>query len=246
MAAANLCQFVKRIKLNPMKNSTPKYFKLMPALLFVFLLTCGAFDALGETSLERNVKENCAAKWSEDYKMQKHCREKQFNALDSMRVHLNKFPEGTEENNILNRCMGKWGITPGEEDYNMVMYCTKKQLEAYQELYPSDSPSSTELHRVPTSPPEVSSEIGEKIYHGKGICAPCHGEAGDGPGPAGKVLNPPPTNFRTSPFLQEKTDEGLFKIIKSGIPGTGMVAMNHLSDEEIWHLIAYIREINQE
>jgi len=41
---------------------------------------------------------------------------------------------------------------------------------------------------------------GKKLYEGQGTCLNCHGESGRGDGPAGRVLNPSPTNFTNCKF----------------------------------------------
>jgi mono/diheme cytochrome c family protein len=92
-----------------------------------------------------------------------------------------------------------------------------------------------------TNSPEVI-EQGKTIYHGKGTCFTCHGEKGDGKGPAGSKLNPSPRNFQPHGFWRHRTEGELFWVIKYGSPGTGMVGFGQvLSDEEIWSLIQYER-----
>ncbi len=228
----------------------PKSSQILVPLLF--LLVAMIVNAFGETVMINTVKTNCAAKWPDDYKMQKHCREEQFDALDSIAQYSEQYPSDTEESKILNRCLGKWGTTPGKEDYKMAMHCTKEQLEAYQELYPSKEKSSAIKDKIPLPPLEVSALTGKRVFNGKGVCHVCHGRDGDPHQiPESAVekirrLNPKPTDLRTASTLHDKTDEDLFKTIKLGIPGTAMVAMSHITNEETWHLISYIREINQE
>ena len=84
---------------------------------------------------------------------------------------------------------------------------------------------------------------GKKIFEGKGTCVNCHGKAGDGQGPAGKVLNPGPRNFTNCKFHKKRKDGELFWIIKNGSPGTGMVAMvpATITEDEAWKVLAYER-----
>lgn len=100
-------------------------------------------------------------------------------------------------------------------------------------------------------PQEVSAGSGKTLFNGKGVCMDCHGKDGNSEQiPDSMIdeisqLNPKPTNLRTSISLHEKTDSEIFWVIKHGKPGTAMVPMTHVNDDEIWHLVRYIREINQ-
>lgn len=89
---------------------------------------------------------------------------------------------------------------------------------------------------------------GEKIYVKQ--CLGCHGEEGDGAGPAAERLNPPPRDFTLGQYKIKTTgfddivpnDEDLFRMIKDGMPGTAMPEWGDiLSEEEMWDLTAYIK-----
>jgi mono/diheme cytochrome c family protein len=73
-------------------------------------------------------------------------------------------------------------------------------------------------------------------------CATCHGSGGDGNGPAGAALNPPPKDLSV---LQVQVSDGyLFWRISEGSPGTAMVAWRGiLTDEQIWQLVTFIRTL---
>ena len=93
---------------------------------------------------------------------------------------------------------------------------------------------------------KASDEIvaeGKKLFTGKGTCINCHGEKGDGNGPAGKVLNPGPRNFTNCKFHKKRKDGELLWIIKNGSPGTGMVPLipATITEEDAWKIIAYER-----
>lgn len=90
--------------------------------------------------------------------------------------------------------------------------------------------------------PEIVAE-GKSLYLGKGTCINCHGEKGDGQGPAGAVLNPGPRNFTNCKFHKKRKDGELMWVIKNGSPGTGMVPLvpATISEEEAWKIIAYER-----
>ena len=84
---------------------------------------------------------------------------------------------------------------------------------------------------------------GKKLYEGQGTCLNCHGESGRGDGPAGRVLNPSPTNFTNCKFHKRRKDGELFWVLKNGSPGTGMVPMIPvtISEEKAWKILAYER-----
>lgn len=74
-------------------------------------------------------------------------------------------------------------------------------------------------------------------------CILCHGEQGDGKGPMGTALVPPPRNFTCGPMMKDIPDGQLFWIIKNGSPGTGMMPFSGLPDEQVWQLVQYIRSL---
>lgn len=90
---------------------------------------------------------------------------------------------------------------------------------------------------------------GEELYQktaGKVSCMKCHGKQGDGFGAMAKMFDPPPRNFRCVKTINGVTDGQLFWIIKHGSPGTSMPAFDHLSEQQIWQLVHYIRELAKE
>ena len=75
-------------------------------------------------------------------------------------------------------------------------------------------------------------------------CATCHGESGKGDGSAAVALNPAPADLAIHVPLH--TDAELFDFIADGIDGTPMVPqLGNLSEDEIWHLINFIRTFGE-
>ncbi len=79
-------------------------------------------------------------------------------------------------------------------------------------------------------------------------CAHCHGVTGDGNGPTASMLNPYPRDFRlgkfkfkSSPLRQAPTDADLEKVLRNGIPGTGMPSFHTLPPEHVAALVDYVK-----
>jgi mono/diheme cytochrome c family protein len=74
-------------------------------------------------------------------------------------------------------------------------------------------------------------------------CVMCHGNAGDRTGGFGADMSPKPRNFTCTEMMKEISDGQLFWVIKNGSPDTGMPPFQDLKDEQIWHLILFIRSL---
>ena len=71
-------------------------------------------------------------------------------------------------------------------------------------------------------------------------CATCHGTGGDGKGPAGMYLTPPPRHFGVDPFKQGDSVEAIFGTLQTGIAGTPMVSFAHLPEDDRWAIAWYV------
>ncbi len=87
---------------------------------------------------------------------------------------------------------------------------------------------------------------GHEVYTKQ--CAGCHGATGDGKGPAGAYLNPPPRDYRNGVFKFASTPRGskprredLRRILKYGAKGTSMPAFRFLPDEEVEAVLDYVQ-----
>jgi mono/diheme cytochrome c family protein len=92
-------------------------------------------------------------------------------------------------------------------------------------------------------------DAGKAIYDKH--CSQCHGEQGDGKGPAAPHLRPRPRDFtsgkfkiRTTPNGALPTDDDLKSIIKRGMPYSSMPAWPQFNDQELAALVAYIKTFN--
>jgi len=78
-------------------------------------------------------------------------------------------------------------------------------------------------------------------------CRACHGEKGNGEGPAAIGLRPPPRNFTQGEFkfgwvLDQKVprDEDLVRIVKSNLHGSAMIGWE-VPDEQLNSIVQYIK-----
>jgi len=84
-------------------------------------------------------------------------------------------------------------------------------------------------------------DAGKTIYDRN--CLACHGAAGGGDGPAARALRPPPTAFNTSAYWASKKPAAVKASIRSGRPGTSMMAFGSLDDAQIDNVVAYLRSL---
>ncbi|NNJ70728.1 MAG: c-type cytochrome [Kiritimatiellales bacterium] len=80
-------------------------------------------------------------------------------------------------------------------------------------------------------------------------CTSCHGKLANGKGPNAYLLEHPlPRNLISKEFLNQAsvTDERLYQSILLGVAGAPMPAFDHLSDQTILDIIAFIRSNTEE
>ena len=105
---------------------------------------------------------------------------------------------------------------------------------------------------VPPKPEDTKKNLeqGKAVYAQN--CLACHGEKGDGNGPAAAFLLPKPRNFveakyrlRSTPTGQLPTDVDLFRAVSLGMPGTPMPPWKHsLSENDRWAVVEYIKSFS--
>ncbi|MCS7082074.1 MAG: c-type cytochrome [Bacteroidetes bacterium] len=137
-------------------------------------------------------------------------------------------------------------LSIGAVVYLFVYYYQKGELHGtYALQYPKTeaqaegtAPQMVDVEALKTPTPELIAK-GAQLYQVN--CASCHGETGEGNGPAGLRLNPRPRNFKVDPFKYGTSIAGLHGVLTNGIPGTSMPAFNWLSEEERYALVHYLR-----
>lgn len=82
-------------------------------------------------------------------------------------------------------------------------------------------------------------------------CVGCHGDQGDGNGPAAKFLHPPPRNFITAQYKFSSaragrlpTDADLKRTITQGLRGSAMPAFRLLSTRTVEALVTYLKSLS--
>lgn len=94
----------------------------------------------------------------------------------------------------------------------------------------------------PLRPTAQDIDSGKKLFRQN--CASCHGATGEGDGPAGANLFPPPANVVAASKSPMASDSYLlWTISEGGAPtGSAMPPFKHtLTEDEIWKVIAYLR-----
>jgi mono/diheme cytochrome c family protein len=76
-------------------------------------------------------------------------------------------------------------------------------------------------------------------------CASCHGDAGDGTGPAGAALDPKPRNLTHKAEYKYGTgDLSIFRTVKYGAPASGMAPWDgRMSDDECWDCVNFVKTL---
>jgi len=97
-------------------------------------------------------------------------------------------------------------------------------------------------------PTPAQLDAGKKVY--AKYCAQCHGDKGDGQGPAAAHLMPKPRDFtsgkfklRTTPSGALPTDDDLRRVVRRGMPYTSMPAWPKLSDSEVDEVLRYVKSL---
>jgi len=110
---------------------------------------------------------------------------------------------------------------------------------------------------APDAPAFLRSELinVRRLPNGRAVyarqCQGCHGEIGDGAGPASRHLIPRPRNFRPGMFKFTSTDTGgrplrrdLFRTVTNGLSGASMPDFRLLSEEKRWDVVEYVRYLS--
>lgn len=93
----------------------------------------------------------------------------------------------------------------------------------------------------PIAADEESQSIGAELYAVH--CAVCHGDTGEGDGPAASSLEKPPADLHES-HIQGLTDGAVFHIITHGKPDSPMPAWEDtLTEAQRWQVVNFLQII---
>jgi mono/diheme cytochrome c family protein len=103
---------------------------------------------------------------------------------------------------------------------------------------------------VAVAPTLTQAPRGKVVYDAH--CVECHGEKGEGDGPAAAFLTPRPRNFTTGKYKIRSTETGsvpadddLLQTVRRGLYGTTMPGWDRiLSDEDIRTVVDYIKTLS--
>jgi mono/diheme cytochrome c family protein len=99
-------------------------------------------------------------------------------------------------------------------------------------------PEEAKKVKNPIASSTAAIESGRSIYFDK--CAECHGDAGKGDGPQGKMYDPAPSNLTDAKHMSTLTDGQLFYQISEG--RKPMPAFKkRLTKEQRWQLVLFVR-----
>lgn len=93
---------------------------------------------------------------------------------------------------------------------------------------------------LPTRPLDLAE--GRAIFEKS--CASCHGAAGMGDGPAGRLMKPAPPAIGTPAYMHGISPAMTYRILSVGIAGTPMTGFaGTLTPEQRWNVVAYLNSL---
>lgn len=99
-----------------------------------------------------------------------------------------------------------------------------------------------ELRLAPQRAPDVAAAA--QLYAAQ--CAACHGAQGRGDGPAGRGLEPPPSDFHDSVRQGSQSLAMLYNTISYGVSGTAMRGFGALPEQDRWALAFYVGSLRHD
>ena len=93
----------------------------------------------------------------------------------------------------------------------------------------------------PSAPPNLAN--GRRLWAAD--CAPCHGPAGAGDGPASPDMEPPPTAFRGE-YLDRLAPRQVYSAVSFGVDGTAMPSFQAYSEQQRWDVAFFVMTLRVE
>jgi mono/diheme cytochrome c family protein len=115
-------------------------------------------------------------------------------------------------------------------------------------LDPTEFPAEKGRIIPPVDPATLMTASPQLVARGKTLftanCAQCHGEMGQGNGPAAATMNPPPRNFTSADGWKNGHDlPAIFKTISNGLPGSSMASFDYVSRKDRMALAHYVQSL---
>lgn len=115
-------------------------------------------------------------------------------------------------------------------------------------LDPTDYPAQAKQVLPPMDPKTVMDPNPELLARGRALfqetCATCHGSKGEGDGPGGAGLKPPPRNFANpAGWTHGYRVTDIYRTLEEGVKGTGMVAYAYLGRRDRMALVHVVRSM---
>lgn len=106
----------------------------------------------------------------------------------------------------------------------------------------TDTTAASDLPETP-SEPSATEVSGQAVYGAN--CATCHGERGQGNGPAAVGLEPPPADLTDGTWVTgDGSIEAIVNTIENGSPGTAMIAWEGtLTQAQIQAVARYVKSL---
>ena len=90
--------------------------------------------------------------------------------------------------------------------------------------------------------PQEQIKMGQEVYQAN--CSSCHGQTGEGDGPATAGGSIKPTNFKKDQLRNGNDIDSLVRSIEEGIPGTVMVAWKDiLTNQQVKAVATYVKSL---
>lgn len=132
-----------------------------------------------------------------------------------------------------------WNINPVFENTKMPLLEDRTITVAPLTIKEPSTSVAFEIEQVQSPSLELITK-GDEVY--TNTCQSCHGPNGQGDGPAGVALNPPPRNFTSlDGWVNGPGVVAMYKTLQEGIPGGGMAAYDYFATEDKIGAILHIR-----
>lgn len=166
--------------------------------------------------------------------------------------HCHKDDSGNSARNAEDRAVGQRGDRPrqrgaGRGDGAGGRHGMNMSHDRHHFVRDNGLPEEYEDLQNPLESTAANLTEGETVYRTE--CALCHGESGTGDGEAGVNLDPAPTNIARFAQMRMASDDFLFWTLSEGggVIGSAMPAFKqNLSEQQIWQVILYLRQMNAE